>query len=87
VAFTKLRAINSAPLLPVSIDDKSTSIAYQAMAGVAVKMSDKLSVDVGYRYFAAPKVKGSALSPPAGAVPFNADYNQHAATVGVRLGF
>jgi opacity protein-like surface antigen len=87
IARVKLRADNSAPLLPVSIDDKSTSIAYQGMAGVAVKMSDKLAVDVGYRYFVAPKVKGVALSPPAGPTAFDSDYKQHAATVGVRLGF
>jgi OmpA-OmpF porin, OOP family len=87
VAFAKLRAENNAPLLPVSINDKSTSLAYQGMAGVAVKMSDKLAVDVGYRYFVAPKIKGAALSPPAGPTPFDADYKQHAATVGLRLGF
>jgi OmpA-OmpF porin, OOP family len=87
VAFTKLRAENNAPLIPVAIDDKSTSIAYQGMAGVAVKMSEKLAVDVGYRYFVAPKVKGSALSPPAAAAPFDADYKQHAITIGARLGF
>jgi OOP family OmpA-OmpF porin len=87
VAFGKLRAENSAPLLPVSIDDKTTSFAYQAMAGVAVKMSDKVAVDLGYRYFVASKIDGSALSPPAGPTPFESDYKQHAATVGVRVGF
>ena len=87
VAFGKLRAENGAPLLPVSINDKTTSFAYQAMAGVAVKMSDKLALDVGYRYFVASKIDGSALSPPAAPTAFEADYKQHAATVGVRLGF
>jgi OmpA-OmpF porin, OOP family len=87
VAFGKLRAENSAPFLPVSIDDKTTSFAYQAMAGVAVKMSDKLAVDVGYRYFVASKIDGSALSPPAAPTAFESDYKQHAATVGVRVGF
>jgi OmpA-OmpF porin, OOP family len=87
VARVELNAENNAPLLPVSIDDKSTSLAYQGMAGVAVKMSDKLAVDVGYRYFVAPKVKGAALSPPAAPTPFEADYKQHAVSVGLRLGF
>jgi OmpA-OmpF porin, OOP family len=87
VARAKLRADNSAPLLPVSIDDKKTGFAWQAMAGVAVKMSDKLAIDVGYRYFVAPEIKGSALSPPAAPTPFEAEYKQHAATVGLRLGF
>jgi OmpA-OmpF porin, OOP family len=87
VARVKLRAENSAPLLPVSINDKTTSFAYQAMAGVAVKMSDKLAVDVGYRYFVASKLDGVALSPPAGPTAFESDYKQHAATVGLRLGF
>jgi OmpA-OmpF porin, OOP family len=87
VSRAKLRADNSAPLLPVSIDDKRTGFAWQAMAGVAVKMSDKLAVDIGYRYFVAPEIKGSALSPPGAPTPFDAEYKQHAATVGLRLGF
>jgi OOP family OmpA-OmpF porin len=87
VAFGKLKAENNAPLVPVSIDDKTTSFAYQGMAGVAVKMSDQLAVDVGYRYFVASKIDGVALSPPVAPNAFESDYKQHAATVGIRVGF
>lgn len=87
VAFTQLKAKNSVPVLPVSINDKSTSFAYQFMGGVAVDVSKEVTLDVGYRYFAAPSIKGSAVTAPSTNSAFSGDYKQHAVTVGLRFGF
>lgn len=87
VAFTRTKAKNSTPVIPVSIDDKSTSFAYQLMGGVAVDVSKDVTLDVGYRYFAAPSIKGVTLAPPATSTAFESDYKQHAVTVGLRFGF
>jgi opacity protein-like surface antigen len=65
-----------------SLDDQDTNFAYQGMAGVAFAVSDQLSLDVGYRYFAAPDLEFTST---AGDV--TADYEHHAAMVGLRWQF
>lgn len=41
---------------PLSWDDDDTVFAYQGLAGVAIPLTERLALDIGYRYFAAPDV-------------------------------
>ena len=50
----KLNYLNGA--LPASGKDSDRSIAYQAIAGVRVAMSDSVDLGLKYRYFVAPKL-------------------------------
>ncbi len=45
----------TAPHLRIIVDDTDTAVAYQAMAGVAIGLSEQLDLDIGYRYFVAPE--------------------------------
>ena len=68
------------------IDDQSTAFAYQGAVGIAFAVSDQLSLDVGYRYFA---TEGAELDGIGIAGPFTveADYEHQAITVGLRYQF
>jgi len=75
---------------PISFDSDDTVFAYQGLAGVAVGLSDRLSLDVGYRYFVAPDVGVSGTFDTGdGLVPLEteADYKHQAVTVGLRWQF
>ena len=64
--------------------DTDTSIAYQALAGVAFAVSEQTSFDVGYRWFVAPN--GSFVGTGGGS-PWDAYYDNQAITVGLRYQF
>jgi OOP family OmpA-OmpF porin len=82
----KVSANVADPLADVYFDDEATVLAYQALAGVAFDLSDRLSLDVGYRYFAAPGLSysGTAFGSPQ---DFEVDYSQHSVMVGLRWQF
>ncbi len=63
-----------------SFDDEDTVVAYQAIAGVAVSLSEQWDLDVGYRYFSAADAE---ISPAVD----DFDYRQQAMTVGLRYQF
>jgi outer membrane protein OmpA-like peptidoglycan-associated protein len=71
-----------------ALDDDS-GFAYQALAGVAIGLTERLDLDVGYRYFAIPDLDfgnaniGNITSLPA----WEADYTHQAVTVGLRWQF
>jgi outer membrane protein OmpA-like peptidoglycan-associated protein len=76
-----------------SIDDTDTALAYQGMAGVAVGLSDQLSLDIGYRYFTIPEFEvsgrrniGSTAVVIAPAT-YDGEYTHQAVTVGLRYQF
>ncbi len=86
-AFSDLQTSNVRPFIPVSINEKATSFAYQLMAGVGIGVTEHLDVDIGYRYFAVTSIKGQAIATPTPSIPFKADSQQHAATIGLRYRF
>lgn len=68
------------------IDDEDVVFAHQFLAGLGFALSDRLTLDIGYRYFAANDLEVAANY--AGlAEAVEADYKQQAATVGLRWQF
>jgi OmpA-OmpF porin, OOP family len=68
-------------------DDKDTRIAYQAMIGTAISLGSQLALDIGYRYFTVPDLDFKGTGSLGAARSFEADYDQHAATIGLRWQF
>lgn len=67
-------------------DDSDTSVAYQGMLGLGFKASEQLTFDVGYRYLAIPDLEFDGRNVTT-ARSYAADYEHHAATVGLRWQF
>lgn len=61
-------------------------MAYQAMVGVAIGLTEQLDLDIGYRYFTAPDMDLAAeyMNEP---FPTEADYEHQAVTLGLRWQF
>ncbi len=69
------------------IDDSAKRLAYQAIAGLAVELTEGLSLDLSYRYFAAagtPKFDGLVGGVPAS---IRHDYDTHSLFAGLRWNF
>lgn len=69
------------------IDDSNKRLAYQAIAGIAFKLSEGLNLDLSYRYFAAagtPKFDGTIDGSP---VTIRHDYDTHSLFAGLRWNF
>jgi OOP family OmpA-OmpF porin len=75
----------------IGFDEKDTGFAYQAMVGVNIPMSERLSLDLGYRYFAAPDLEYDGVyttdSNTLDDIALAADYDHHAVTLGIRWQF
>jgi outer membrane protein OmpA-like peptidoglycan-associated protein len=74
--------------------DEDTVLAYQAMVGIAIGISDQWDLDIGYRYFTAPEASfdGTATNCVSntcttGPATFDADYVHSGVTVGLRYQF
>jgi OOP family OmpA-OmpF porin len=72
----------------LSIDDDDTVFAYQAIAGLSWKASDRLNVDLTYRYLGGSdmdfaSVGTGALQPGV----FSGDYSDQSVTLGLRYSF
>ena len=61
----------------------SLVFAYQVGAGFDVALSDRLSLDVGYRFFGTVRPQFTEVN----GRPFTMDYYSHSAVVGMRVGF
>jgi outer membrane protein OmpA-like peptidoglycan-associated protein/outer membrane protein W len=74
------------PIGPVTIQDEDTVLAYQALIGVAIGITERLDVDLGARYLVADggEFAGFDDDDPAS---FDADYEHMAVTVGLRWQF
>ncbi|WP_158767939.1 outer membrane beta-barrel protein [Terricaulis silvestris] len=68
-------------------DEEDTVAAYQAMAGVAIGLSERLDLDIGYRYFVAPDAEFDGLQDSVVPTTYAADYTHQAVTVGLRYQF
>jgi OOP family OmpA-OmpF porin len=68
-------------------DDEDTVAAYQAMAGVAIGLSERLDLDIGYRYFVAPDAEFDGFQDTVVPTTYGADYTHQAVTVGLRYQF
>lgn len=68
----------------VGFDDTDTKLAYQVLAGVGVGLSDGLTLDLGYRYLAAPDLEFSGRGALGVFRKFAADFDQHTISAGMR---
>jgi OmpA-OmpF porin, OOP family len=69
-----------------SADD--TVLAYQAMAGVAIGLTERLDLDIGVRYFAAPEIDTTeAFDSTLTLQESEVDYEHTAVTLGLRWQF
>lgn len=73
-------------------DDGENAFAFQGLAGVTYKLTERLALDVGYRYFNAQDAdfqgfSGSTSFTNGTAADFDGDYRSHAVTGGLRLTF
>ena len=64
-------------------DDEALVFAYQLGCGVDVALSEKLTLDFGYRFFSSSKAEFSETN----GEKFDLSYLSHSAMVGLRLGF
>lgn len=71
------------PVSGTSVNDEDIDFAYQGMAGIAVNVSDRTRVTLGYRYFTVPSLN---LKTTGGAA-IDADYATHEVMLGVRFSF
>ena len=88
IGAARVQAVMTAhPIL--YLDDEDTVLAYQAMAGLAIGITERLDLDVGYRYFVANGGEFEGLGGENGDEPFSVDgdYEQQAVTVGLRWQF
>jgi opacity protein-like surface antigen len=86
-AQTELEATFTPPLGTPVVDNEDTGLAYQIMLGASFDPGSSFVVDFGYRYFVAPGFEGSGVIAPAATSNVEADFEQHALTVGLRWGF
>ncbi|GFE62796.1 outer membrane protein [Geobacter sp. AOG2] len=63
--------------------DSTFVFAYQVGAGIDYALTDRLSLDLGYRFFGSTRPKFSEASGPA----FTMDYYNHSVVIGLRVGF
>ena len=79
------------PIQNLTVDDADTNLAYQALAGVAWKVSDRLNLDLTYRYFGGVdstfRANNALPNPAYNPVQFNGDYRDQSVTVGLRYSF
>ena len=67
--------------------DSDTAFAYQGLAGLGYDLTDKLTLDLGYRYFVVEGLDFNGVNSFGARVPYEADYQDHTVTAGVRYQF
>src|SRR6185369_15395356 len=68
----------------VTVDDDDATWAWQAIAGITAKASDRVNVDLTYRYF---QTGDFDFDNPALAGALSGSYNDQSVTVGIRYAF
>ncbi len=64
--------------------DEATGIAYQALAGIGFQMTERLALDLGYKFFVAEDLDFAGNHGRAG---YTVDYQDHVASLGLRFQF
>lgn len=71
-----------------TIDDSDSGVAVQLLAGVGVKLTERATLDLGYRYFETPGLEFTAARRGKTKTDrFSADYAHQTATIGLRWRF
>lgn len=65
-------------------NDTATGLAYQGLAGIGFKMTDRLTLDLGYKYLSAQDLEFDGNH---GGPAYDVDYTDHTATLGLRYAF
>jgi opacity protein-like surface antigen len=92
VGGTRIRAKASnritgvAPNLSASngFSDTAAGLAWQGLAGIGFALSDRLTLDLGYKYFTASELEFDGKHT---SVAYDVDYTDHTATIGLRYAF
>ena len=71
------------PVGATSIDDSNTGLALQGIAGIEYALTEKLSLNLSYRYMFAPSLDFTA----ANGAGVKSDYESHAVMVALRWSF
>lgn len=66
------------------VDETDTVLAWQVMAGLSYPATERVSLSVGYRYFA---TQDAELSETVGGRTFDSEYRSHNVELGVRFSF
>lgn len=70
------------------LSDSDTGFAYQGLAGLAYKLSDQVTLDLTYKYLGTTGLDLEGTNGLLGiATPYDADYSDHTASVGLRWAF
>ncbi|MEL7487907.1 MAG: OmpA family protein, partial [Pseudomonadota bacterium] len=72
--------------LTIAVDDSSTRLAFQGIAGVGVEMAENLNLDLSYRYFTSLKPEFDGLL-NGSATTFRTGYVSHSLFAGLRWNF
>lgn len=72
-----------APVGPTSLDDHDTGFAYQFIAGAEYPLSDRLGINLSYRYLRVPDLDYTAAS----GAGIDSDYASHTVLLGLRFRF
>ncbi len=83
IGMARLDAGGISPVSNSRVDDQATALAYQATAGIAYPVNDRLDIMLSYRYFAIPD---AGFGTDAGA-SVDSDYTSHAVRFGFRYRF
>ncbi len=81
VGFVDLDSVS--PVSGSAIKDDDVDFAYQGMAGIAISVSPRTKVTLGYRYFTVPSLNLKTT----GGASIDADYANHEIMLGVRFSF
>ncbi|MEJ0059095.1 MAG: OmpA family protein [Terricaulis sp.] len=84
IGVARVNANGHDATVPQGFDDSDTTYAYNYIAGIALPVTERLDLDVGYRAFYA--LNGSFAGTGLGA-PYGGDYDEQSVTVGLRWQF
>ena len=68
-------------------NDSETAFAYQGLAGIGYSLSERLKLDLGYKYFAVDDLDFNGIGPLGEARVYDSDYRDHSVTLGLRYAF
>ncbi len=79
--------VTAAILLAFAFTDSETAFAYQGLAGIGYSLSERLKLDLGYKYFAVEDLDFNGVGPLGEARVYDTDYRDHSVTLGLRYAF